>query len=106
MIQIGRGAYAQVFKSYHKGRKQTIVAKRIVAHSAAQVEKILREAQILQHLEVICQPFLLCRGELCRSATDPSAFWILSEFLGDFDTLADRMSPINPAKPERPRPCP
>jgi len=59
------------------------------ASTVEKLLKVVREAQVLQKLETICKPYILCGGQLYRHA---GQYWLMSEFLDGYETLDARIS--------------
>ena len=109
---IAKGAYGDVYVTKNLATNETIVVKKLRAWSASAVRKIIREAEILRHLESSCKPYFLCGGHLYRNNGE---YWVVTEFLGDYDTMGNvleeegaeeetvggRAGPSKPSKPSK-----
>jgi serine/threonine protein kinase len=81
--RLGAGAFGEVFSARENKTGSMLVVKRLLK-SKVPYEMVVREASILQYLEPLCRPYILCY----RAFTQDSQYYYLqTEFLADFVPL-------------------
>lgn len=94
---LGEGAFGKVYSIYDKNLGKTVVVKQISRKKASEKD-ILAEVSVLSQLRHLCGKKVLCYIDFMES---DKSFYIVTEYLGEYQTLLDFIRGNSPLTPER-----